>query len=108
MNEKVPSTKSQTEKRLRLAGVLVLVVGLSGAGLLYWRGTQAEDWSDNPAMLRYNQPAEQQMQMLYGKQGRLIEDLSTSLKQPGTQALLIGAVSIIISGGCFYLSKPRH
>ena len=108
MNEKVPSAKSQTEKRLQLAGILVLVFGLSGAGLLYWRGTQSEDWSDNPAMLRYNQPAEQQMQILYGKQGRLIEVLSTSLKQPGTQALLLAAATVIIAGGCFYLSKPRR
>jgi hypothetical protein len=107
MNKTPPPAKSRPATRLKLAGILVLVFGLSGAGLIYWRGTQSEDWSDNPAMLRYHQPAEQQMQMLYGKQGRLIGDLSNRLQQPGTQALLLAAVTIIVAGGCFYLAKPR-
>jgi hypothetical protein len=45
------------------------------------------------------------MGTLYGKQGELIEDWSNDLKQPGTQAIIIAAISVIIASGCFYFAR---
>ena len=56
-------------------------------------------------MLGYNKPEERQMEILYGKSGELIEDGSNDLKQPGTQAAIIAAVSVIIASGCFYFAR---
>jgi hypothetical protein len=45
------------------------------------------------------------MKILYGKSGELIEDWSNDLKQPGTQAIIIVVVSVIIASGCFYFVR---
>jgi hypothetical protein len=37
--------------------------------------------------------------------GLLTQELSDDLKQPGTQAFLIGAVSVLIAAGCFYFAR---
>jgi len=92
-------------RQLRLAGVIVLFLGIGGAGTVYWRGTRAADLSDDPAMLGYNRAEERQMGILYGKQGELIEDFSNDLKQPGTQAGIILAATVAIAGGCFYFAR---
>jgi hypothetical protein len=107
-NDKTPgpvSSASQRARRLRIIAVIVLSLGLVGAGVVYWLGTRPADLSGDASMMRYNRPQEQQMQILYGKQGALIEDLSDGLKQPGTQAFLIMATSIVIAAGCFYFAR---
>jgi hypothetical protein len=83
----------------------MLALGVIGAGVIYWLGTRAADLSDDLSMVAYNKPEERQMEILYGKQGELIEDWSNDLKQPGTQAFIIAAVSVIIASGCFYFAK---
>ncbi len=45
------------------------------------------------------------MGVLYGKMGVLILEWSDDLKQPGTQAVIIVAVSILIAAGCFYFAR---
>ena len=45
------------------------------------------------------------MAILYGKQRELIEGWSNGLKQPGTQAIIIIAAAILVSGGCFYFAR---
>jgi hypothetical protein len=88
-----------------MTGVIVLLLGIGGAGVVYWLGTRTADASDDLSMMRYNKPEERQMRMLYGKQGDLIEIWSDDLKQPGTQAGIITAVSILIASGCFYMAR---
>lgn len=46
------------------------------------------------------------MEMLYGKQGRLIQELTDAAEKPGTQALALAAVSIVVAAFCFYLARP--
>ena len=59
-----------------------------------------DDW------LRGNARAEsRQMGVLYGKMGILISQWSDDLKQPGTQAIVIAAVSILVAAGCFYFAR---
>jgi hypothetical protein len=88
-----------------MTAVIVLLLGIGGAGVVYWLGTRAADVSDDLSMVGYNKPEERQMGILYGKQGELIENWSNDLKQPGTQAFIIAAVSIIIASGCFYFAR---
>jgi flagellar basal body-associated protein FliL len=98
-----PSSKRSA--RLRIIGIVVLVLGLGGAGLVYWLGTRSPDVSDDLSMLGYNKAQTRQMGMLYGKMGPVIEEWFDDLKQPGTQAEIIVVVSILIAAGCFYFAR---
>jgi hypothetical protein len=88
-----------------MIAVIVLLLGIVSAGMVYWIGTRSADLSDDLSMVGYNKPEERQMEILYGKQGELIEDWSNDLKQPGTQAIIIAAVAAIIVSGCFYFAR---
>ena len=90
--------------RLRLAGIIILSVGLISAGLLYWLRTE----NTNLDQIRESQAhaESRQMQLLYGRSGGFAADLSNLFRQPGPQALLIIAISVVIAGGCFYLGQP--
>jgi hypothetical protein len=92
-------------RRYRLAGGLCVLLGLIGAGVVYWLGSRAADLSDDPAMVGFNRAEQRQLGILYGSQGALIEDLTNSLKQPGTQALIILAAAGAIAAGCFYFAR---
>jgi len=100
-----PDSSSKKSARLRMIGILVLVLGLAGAGVVYWLGTRSPDVSDDLSMLGYNKARTRQMEQLYGKQGLLIEEWMEDLKQPGTQAVIIAAVSALIAAGCFYFAR---
>jgi flagellar basal body-associated protein FliL len=99
----LPSSKRGA--RLRIIGIIVLVLGLGGAGLVYWLGTRSPDVSDDLSMVGYNKAQTRQMGMLYGKMGPVIEEWFDDLKQPGTQAEIIVAISIFIAAGCFYFAR---
>jgi hypothetical protein len=115
MNERIhvrPMTTSavlhKRRRRLRAIGTIVLLIGLSSAGIVYWVGTHSARLEDDPMMVGYSRPQERNMELLYGKMGRTIEDLSDDLKRPGTQAVLIAGVSVVIAAGCFYLAGPEE
>jgi hypothetical protein len=93
------------QRRLKVIGVSVLLLGISGACLVYWIGTRSPDLSDDLSMVRFNKAESRQMGQLFGKMGLLIEDWTNDLKQPDTQATLIATTSILIALGCFYLAR---
>jgi hypothetical protein len=110
-NDKAPESVSSSRhraRRLRITGIIVLVLGIVSAGMVYWLGTRSADLSDDFSMAGYDKPEERQMEILYGKQGELIEDWTNDLKQPGTQAIIIVAASVIIASGCFYFARLLH
>lgn len=88
-----------------MVGVMVLVLGIAGAGLVYWLGTRSANLSDDLSMVGFNRAEQRQMGQLYGKSGVLIEQWSDDLKQPGTQAILIVIISALIAIGCFYFAR---
>ena len=88
-----------------MIGIVVLLLGISSAGIIYWLGTRLPDLSDDLSMAAYDIPAQWQMGILYGKQGELIESWSNDLKQPGTQALIIVVAAVLVAGGCFYFAR---
>jgi hypothetical protein len=100
-----PDSSSRRSARLRIIGTVVLVLGFGSAGLVYWLGTRSPDVSDDLSMLGYNKAQTRQMGMLYGKMGPVIEEWFDDLKQPGTQAEIIVAVSILVAAGCFYFAR---
>jgi hypothetical protein len=104
VREPVSSARRRARK-LRITGFSVLALGICGAVIIYWLGTRSPDSSDDISMAGYNRPAERQMEILYGKQGELIENWSNDLKQPGTQAIIIVVAAALIAGGCFYFAR---
>ena len=100
-----PVSSPKRAARLRMIGILVLLLGIGGAGVVYWLGTRSPDVSDNLSMVGYNKARTRQMGMLYGKMGPVIEKWFDELKQPGTQAEIIITVSILIAAGCFYFAR---
>jgi hypothetical protein len=96
---------SKLPARLRISGVIVLLVGIIGAGILYWIGTRTEDLRDNPMMTGYYRLQSRQVEQLIGKMGLVFVDLLDDLKRPENQALVVGAVSIVIAFGCFYIAE---
>ena len=87
-----------------MIGIIVLVLGIGGAGVVYWLGTRSPDVMDDLSMVGYNKAQTRQMGMLYGKMGPVIEEWFDDLKQPGTQAEIIVVISGLIAAGCFYFS----
>jgi len=104
-NSEVFAAGQRRIHRYRLCALVILLLGLAGAGGWYWLGTRTADAADDPAMLGFNRAAERQMGVLYGKQGQLIEDLNDSLKRPGTQAVLIAVAAAVLAAGCFQFSR---
>ena len=96
---------SKWSARLKAIGVTVLLLGIGSAGTVYWAGTRSANLNDNLSMVGFNRAAQRQMGQLYGKMGLLIEKWSDDLKQPGTQAILILAASLLIAAGCFYFAR---
>lgn len=96
-----PAVTTSRSRPYRLAGVIILLLGVILAGSVYWIGARRADNSNDPSMLGFNRAQDRQMSLLYGKEGQLIEDLNEWLKQPGAQALLILAGAGVLAGGCF-------
>jgi hypothetical protein len=88
-----------------MMGVLVLVLGIAGAGVVYWLGTRSANVNDDLSMVGFDRAQTRQMGQLYGKSGLLIEEWFDDLKQPGTQATLIAVVSTLVAAGCFYFAR---
>ena len=106
MDEPSPSPVSiRRAVQFRAAGVVILALGLAGAGALYWARTRTPALADDPMMLSYSKPQRMQMGVMYGKMGTLIEDLGDDLAQPGTQAFLIAAGSAVAAWGCFFAAR---
>jgi len=83
----------------------VLLLGAVGVGVVYWLGSRSVDLSNDPSMLGYQKSESFQMEKLYGQQGLLMDELSNDLKQPGTQALIITVMSVLIAGICLYFAR---
>ena len=99
------SSSSRRARRLRMIGVIVLALGIVGAGIVYWARTRSPDLSNDLSMLGFNRAETRQMGQLYGTQGLLIQKWYEDLKQPGTQAAIIVVISALITIGCFYFAR---
>jgi hypothetical protein len=101
---KIEFNDNRRAKKLKIIGIIVLVLGISGAGIVYWLGTRSDGLSDDISMLGYDKPRNLQMERMYGKWGDLTNDVLDDLKQPGTQAFIIVATAGLVAWGCFYVA----
>jgi hypothetical protein len=92
-------------RRLRITAVIVLLAGILGEGVVYWRGAAPPDWPDDPSLVGYDKAQARQIGILYGKQGLMVENWANDLKKPGTQALLIVVTAALVAGGCLYVAR---
>jgi hypothetical protein len=99
----LPSGKQSA--RLRLIALVVLLLGLAAAGSLYWMRTHSGEPMEDELLAGSAKAESRQMEILYGKMGVLTHELSDDLKQPGTQACLIAAFSIVLAAGIFYIAR---
>jgi len=100
-----PGLSRKRQRRLKIVGTSILLSGLCVAGVIYWVGKQSTAQSEDE-LLRGNARAQsRQMEILYGKMGLLTQEISDDLKDPGTQAFLVAAVSIMVAAGCFYFAR---
>jgi len=103
-----PALSASTLKhraRFRTAGRVALALGIASASLLYWLRTRNPGSGTDPMLEGYSKPEIRQMEILYGKMGIVTSDLLDSLKQPGTQAMLILGVSGLLAAGCFFFAS---
>jgi hypothetical protein len=91
--------------RLRVVGIIVLLLGFTTAGAVYWIRTRAGSPAEDELLAENARAQSRQMGILYGRMGVLTQDLFDHLRQPGTQACLIAAASILVAVGCFYLAR---
>lgn len=110
MNNLTPSPDStgQRRGRLRIVGVVVLLLGLGGAGVVYWTGTAPADLSADPATARAYKTGERNIEINFGKMGVMMNDWLEDLKDPATQAVIIAAASMLVAGGCFYFARLQE
>ena len=87
-----------------MVGALVLLLGLGGAGIVYWTGSPPVDLSSDPATARDYKTETRDIEINFGKMGLLMNEWMTDLERPGTQAAIIALVSILAASGCFYFA----
>jgi hypothetical protein len=107
-NTATPHSSSRLRKRLRAVGVIVLLLGLGAASAVYWTGSRAPegmDGMDDRLLAGPSRAERHQVGLLYGTFGLRVIDMMNGLKDPGAQAVIIAAVSIVIALGCFYIAR---
>jgi hypothetical protein len=91
--------------RLRTVGVLVLLLGLSGAGLVYWMGAPPVDLSDDVATPATSKREARAIEANVGKMGLFMSDFLEDWQYPGTKAGAIAVASFLVASGCFYFAR---
>jgi hypothetical protein len=100
-----PAPSDRRPARLRTIGLLVLLLGLSGAAVVYWTGAPPPDYAGDPDTARAYKTGSRNLEINFGRMGLLADDLLTELQYPGAQALLIAAASILAAAGCFFFAR---
>jgi hypothetical protein len=99
-----PPPRNKTQ-RLRVVGSIVLLLGLTTAGAVYGTRTHAGSPAEDVLWAENARAQSRQMGILYGRMGVLTQELFEDLGQPGIQASLIAAVSVLVAAGCFYVAR---
>jgi len=100
----VSSAKRRAHK-LRLVGLVVLLLGIAGGIMVYECRLRTSDVMDDPEMLGFNRAEIRQMGLLYGRQGTMIMEFNAALERPQTQVILILILSALVAGGCWMIAR---
>jgi len=113
MNRPIATWKSLGPARqLRAIGALVLVCGCGGAALFYWwTQTRAHVPTLDELMPGYAHARDRQRAILMGGfVAGLMESLD-ALREPGTLAVILAIISVVLALGCFWIASlldSRH
>ena len=88
-----------------MAGALILLLGLAGAGVVYWTGAPPEDWSSDPATARAYKTEARNIEINFGKMGLMLNDVMAGLDRTDVRAAIIALVSILVASGCFCFAR---
>jgi cobalamin synthase len=83
----------QPSQRLRIIGILVIVVGVSGAGLFYWIQARSAAPSMDELFPGYSRNRARQVGILMGSMTVTLIGLLDALKDPFTASVIVAAVS---------------
>jgi hypothetical protein len=100
---------------LNTIGVIVLLLGIVIACAVYWSGqagsgsqaTADGDWTDNTLSLQDSKSSTHDVEMYGGNLEMVMVKFTNALKEPGSQAALIVAVSTLVALGCFVAARRR-
>jgi hypothetical protein len=101
----VRSSSIQPSRRLRIIGMLVLVLGVAGAGLFYYMEVRSAGPSMDELFPGYSRNRARQVGVLMGSMMVTLLGLVDSLKDPLTASILIAAVSAGVALICFRLAS---
>lgn len=88
----------------RIAGKIVLVVGLCYAPIHYVvKSRQAEERLGD-LLPAYDKTMDREMRVQMGTFGLVLMQWRDALEQPGAQAILIAAGAAIAAKGCYYVA----
>jgi hypothetical protein len=97
--------------RLRLIGLILLVLGLATAEAIYWfgekAGTQQSDELANSIQLENQRKADREIEMGFGKVYVMVihaEDWWAALPVYKQVAFLLAAAAVVAAGSCFILA----
>jgi hypothetical protein len=114
------ATRSPSSKRgatLNAVGVIVLLLGLIGAGIVFAIGQNRSvgpaanadgTWQDSSLTPYDSKSFSHDVQMYNGTMGILVMkwwDLCDALKRPGSVAIVIATGSAVVACGCFMAAK---
>jgi hypothetical protein len=98
-----PAAATNLAGSFRIAGIVILVIGLAIAGLVYGLSPRP----DSPAELNTpdnNKRAARDVASNFGQWGAFSYSISEDLHDPATQAAIIAIGSILVGGACFYIA----
>jgi hypothetical protein len=95
------SDTTRLANRLRFIGSGVLVLGVTGAYLFYRATAQSAAPTMDELLPGYSERRARQNGILMGSFVVWLLESADELKEPGTQALIIAAVSVLVALCCF-------
>ena len=119
MNHENGHTGASTTHGAKLdsVGLIILVVGLTLAGLVYGLGQERSrartistadgTWKDGSLALEDSKVASRDIEMYYGKAGLVMVRLQQTLQRPETVAAIIASASLVAGLGCFFVARRR-
>ena len=91
--------------RLRVIGTIVLVCGLAGAYLFYWRETRSSVPTIDELLPGYSEKRARQTAIVMGSLVVTLLGWADALKEPTTQAVIMAATSVLVAFGCFRVAS---
>jgi hypothetical protein len=91
--------------RLRVIGTIVLVCGLAGAYLFYWRETRSAVPTIDDLLPGYSEKRARQTAIVMGNLVVTLLGWADALKEPSTQALIMAGASVLVAFGCFRIAS---